>query len=65
MFEKQQPDWDTQAGQALRQIAKTLAESGVSQPRPIVVFGSAPLQIFIDPDLLSADIDLFVRDNAL
>lgn len=49
-------DWQGKAGQRLDQFAQRLP----SQPRvEVTVFGSAPLQLFIERAFLSEDIDLF------
>jgi hypothetical protein len=58
-------DWTTQAGSALVRLANALAENDIFPSSPIVVFGSAPLQIFVHPDFLSADIDIFIREEDL
>ncbi len=58
-------DWTTQAGSALMRPANALAEQNIVPQSPIVVFGSAPLQNFVHPDFLSADIDIFIRDPSL
>jgi len=47
--------WHSPAGKRLDELTRRLP----AQPRlEIVVFGSAPLQLFIDPQFLSADIDV-------
>jgi hypothetical protein len=51
-------NWNTQAGRALESLAKALQEKGFKLRKPIVVFGSGPLQISVDPTLLSADLDI-------
>jgi hypothetical protein len=53
-----QPDWNTQAGRTLVALAKAIRQKGLVLEKPIVVFGSAPLQICIDPAFLSADVDV-------
>jgi len=48
--------WESPAGQRLDEFARRLP----SDPRlEICVFGSAPLQLFMDPGFFSADIDIF------
>lgn len=55
-------DWSTPAGLALKGLMAAL-------PRDrrflITLFGSAPLQITVEPNLLSADVDLFCDDEDL
>ncbi|HZF00856.1 MAG TPA: DUF6036 family nucleotidyltransferase [Methylomirabilota bacterium] len=47
---------ETPAGRMLRQLASLLPQGREFQ---ITVFGSAPLQIAVDPNLTSADVDVF------
>jgi hypothetical protein len=47
---------ETPAGRMLRQLASLLPQGREFQ---ITVFGSAPLQIAVDPTLTSADVDVF------
>lgn len=49
-------DLNTPAGRILRQFISTLPKE---RPFTITVFGSAPIQIMVDPNLLSADVDVF------
>src|SRR6185295_16850388 len=49
-------DWETPAGQALKKLAAVLPKG---RRFAIAVFGSAPIQITVEPSLLSADVDLF------
>jgi hypothetical protein len=58
-----QPDWNTPAGQALDSLSKAIRLKGLSLKRPILVFGSAPLQIYLDPAFLSADMDVALTDQ--
>lgn len=53
-----QPDWNTPAGKALDSLSKAIQLKGLLLKRPILVFGSAPLQIYIAPAFLSADVDV-------
>jgi len=58
-----QPDWNTPAGRALAALSKAIQGQGIVLSSPILVFGSAPLQICVDPALLSADVDVAVREQ--
>jgi hypothetical protein len=49
-------DWHTPAGQILRKFLAALPPQGSFS---ISLYGSAPLQLTIDPTLLSGDIDIF------
>jgi hypothetical protein len=51
-------NWNTPAGQALEALAKAISARGLLLSAPIVVFGSGPLQIFVDQHLLSKDVDV-------
>lgn len=54
------PDWNTPAGQALERLTAAVRQRGGVFTEPLLVFGSAPLQIFLDPAFLSADVDVTV-----
>ena len=53
-------NWNCPAGKQLDRLAGLL-------PKPprldITVFGSAPLQLFLNPDFLSQDVDLFAPEE--
>lgn len=49
-------DWETPAGRLLKAFTATLPRHRQFE---ITIFGSAPLQIMVDHELLSADIDIF------
>lgn len=49
-------DLETPAGRMLRRLASLLPQDRQFE---ITVFGSAPLQIAVDPALTSADVDVF------
>jgi hypothetical protein len=55
-FRAENIDWLCPAGRRLDEFARRLSASPGFE---ITVFGSAPLQIFVEPGFLSADIDLF------
>lgn len=58
-FAAENLDWRGKAGQRLDEFARRLP----AQPRlEITVFGSAPLQLFIERTFLSEDIDLFATE---
>ena len=53
-------NWNCPAGKQLDRLATLLP----TQPRlEITVFGSAPLQLFLNPDFLSQDIDLYAPEE--
>lgn len=49
-------DWDTPSGIALRRL---FAELNANVPVTVTLFGSAPLQLALEPGFTSADVDLF------
>ena len=55
-------DLSTPAGVALKRLAAVLPKD---RPFRITLFGSAPIQIAVDPTLLSADVDLFCDEEDL
>lgn len=57
------PDWETPAGRALVALAAAIQRKRLVLQHPIAVFGSAPLQICIDPAFLSADVDVFLTSG--
>lgn len=55
-FQGEHIAWQAPAGQRLEEFARRLPP----QPRlEVNVYGSAPLQLLVDPEFLSADIDIF------
>jgi hypothetical protein len=57
-------NWNTPAGHALTALAKAIADRGLQMSAPILVFGSGPLQIFVDQHLLSKDVDISAGQQA-
>ena len=55
-------NWETPAGQVLRKLAEALPKDRQFR---ITLFGSSPLQISIDANLLSGDVDLFSDEEQL
>ena len=53
-------DWETPAGRLLLEFLATLP---ADRPFHFTLFGSAPLQLTIDRQLMSADVDLFSDDE--
>ncbi|HYR58217.1 MAG TPA: hypothetical protein VEO95_06295 [Chthoniobacteraceae bacterium] len=65
MFAPQEPwqpalDWNTNAGHALDRVIAALPRD---RQWMINVFGSAPLQMALDPHFASADVDIFTRED--
>ena len=56
------PDLDTPAGKMLRRLVGALPSSRAWR---VTIFGSATLQIQVDPHLLSGDVDVFSDDEDL
>ncbi len=53
-------DWATPAGQLLQ---KFLAALPKDRPFRFTLYGSAPLQLTVDRQLMSGDVDLFSDDD--
>jgi hypothetical protein len=51
-------NWETAPGKALKELAQRLNASGIGA-LTVTVFGSAPLQMAIDPQFASAYVDIF------
>lgn len=51
-------DWDTPAGKVIDRLAQAIRAKGLVLAEPLVVFGSAPLQLSLDKNFLSADVDI-------
>lgn len=53
-------DWSTPAGQLLQKFLASLSQD---RPFHLTLYGSAPLQLTVDRQLLSGDVDLFSDDD--
>ncbi|MDB6053940.1 MAG: hypothetical protein JWN25_1463 [Verrucomicrobiales bacterium] len=53
-------DWTTSAGQLLEKFLVTLPKD---RPFAFTLYGSAPLQLTVDRELMSADVDLFSENE--
>lgn len=53
-------DWSTPAGRLLEEFLAALPKD---RPFHVTVFGSAPLQLTVDPQLMSGDVDVFSDDD--
>jgi len=53
-------DWSTPAGQLLQKFLATLPKN---RPFHLTLYGSAPLQLTVDRQLMSGDVDLFSDDG--
>jgi hypothetical protein len=54
-------DWETSAGRTLRTLIDALPQE---REWSITLFGSAPLQLALEPTFVSGDVDLFTTDDA-
>ena len=55
-----QLDWGTPAGRVLDQLVAALPSA---RPWEIIVFGSSPLQLGLDPTFLSGDVDIIPAED--
>src|SRR5688572_32486655 len=53
-------NWDTPAGRLIDDLVDSLP---ASRPWRIIIFGSSPLQLAIDPTFLSADVDVIPQED--
>jgi hypothetical protein len=55
-----QIDWETPAGVLLKKFIELLPSH---RHYHLIIYGSAPLQMTLDPSLLSGDVDLFAESD--
>ena len=60
MFDTPTPQWDTLAGRVLDAFFQQVAQHLPSYGAPLTVFGSAPIQLCLDSEFASADVDVMV-----
>jgi len=59
-WETPAPDWDTLAGGVIDRFLAGLSEAMPDYDSPLTVFGSAAIQLCLDDQFTSADVDLMV-----
>ena len=60
VHEFNEPDWTTRAGRKLQQLADLLVADEPDWHFEVVVFGSAPISLYVDASHVSGDVDLYV-----
>ena len=60
MFETPKPRWDTLAGRVLDGFFERVADQLPNYNAPLTIFGSAPIQLCLDAEFASADVDVMV-----
>lgn len=64
MWQMQSPSWNTMAGRMLDAFFARVHEQMPEFEGPLTVFGSAPIQLCLDADFVSADADVMVLSHA-
>ncbi|MCX6837475.1 MAG: hypothetical protein NTX35_06645 [Verrucomicrobia bacterium] len=57
------PRWDTLAGQILDAFFAAVHQALPHYDQPLTIFGSAPIQLCLDEDFASADVDIMVLEG--
>lgn len=57
------PRWDTLAGRVLDTFFAAVKQALPDYAQPFTIFGSAPIQLCLDEDFASADVDLMVMED--
>jgi hypothetical protein len=57
------PNWDTLAGRVLDSFFAAVHEQLPDYDMPLTLFGSAPIQLCLDEDFTSADVDIMVLEE--
>lgn len=60
MFETPKPRWNTLAGRVLDGFFEQVADQLPNYSAPLTIFGSAPIQLCLDAEFASADVDVMV-----
>lgn len=57
------PRWDTLAGRVLDTFFASIHKALPDYPHPLTVFGSAPIQLCLDEDFASGDVDVMALEG--
>lgn len=57
------PRWDTLAGKVLDSFFAAVHQAMPDYDQPLTIFGSAPIQLCLDEDFASADVDIMVLEG--
>lgn len=57
------PRWDTLAGRVLDSFFAAVHQAMPDYDQPLTIFGSAPIQLCLDEDFASADVDIMVLEG--
>ena len=62
-WETPAPHWNTQPGRVLDAFFAAVNEALPNYSQPLTIFGSAPIQLCLDEEFTSADVDIMVLDG--
>jgi hypothetical protein len=57
------PRWNTLAGEVLDAFFAAVHQALPTYNQPLTIFGSAPIQLCLDEDFASADVDIMVLER--